>query len=152
MVLDVYVRALPADKPEGGDLTSTCGRLTLVGVVDFMRRTKWTPEQAEQPLEKEQISYLPSEYRRAAPTAGAPAVWLVKDKWNDGERYLIPADPETGEPDFRYTKPGGHFAASRDVMFRQLVDSPLLGALPVRDLRARPMAHLRQDEGTDGNE
>lgn len=136
LTLDVFVRSIIGLDTQGGDLTAHCGRLTLVGVVDCRRHTRWTPEQIAHPVESPVTAWLPREYRQNEPAAAtAPAVWLIKDRWEDGERFLIPARDDDGQPDWRYSQPGGRFAAAKHPMFWQVMESPFRGAVPVHDKR-----------------
>jgi hypothetical protein len=134
LLLDVFVKSLLGNGEEGGDLTRSCGRLTLLGVVDFETRpVDEEPDYSVDPKPREPlITVLGEEHWQAIPTSQAPPVWLVK---KDGQRYVIPARPVAYTPDLEYTKPGGHYAASREGVFWLLLGTEFHGAVPVHDLK-----------------
>ncbi|WP_394615910.1 hypothetical protein JNUCC0626_40300 [Lentzea sp. JNUCC 0626] len=125
LTLDFYRSARGIDHTAGG-LSSRFDTCTLVGTVDY-RKVHGASDRPE-------IRPLAPGGRVSPVRPDAPAVWLVVGKYIEDDRFLIPADPEFGQPHLSVQwMAGGNYATTTDSRFRELL--PITCAVRVLDRR-----------------
>lgn len=112
LILDFFRPARGVDCSLGG-ISARFDRCVLIGVVDYGTARHWNIPARPVPLD--------SSSRVFTPGGDYPAVYLAIGKHSDHDRFIIPADPETYEPDQRHGMFGGNFANTSDSRFSKLL-------------------------------
>lgn len=85
--------------------------LTLLGVVDFVG------------ISQAKIVVSRFVEKVPKPKDNAPLVWLLRGRFGEGHRCIVPCD-DKGDPIVNGMKSGGNFAASDDLNFWHVVGGP----------------------------
>ncbi|ONI83484.1 hypothetical protein ALI22I_33865 [Saccharothrix sp. ALI-22-I] len=117
--LDFYRLARGGDYTLGG-ISARHDECVLIGTVSYLN--------IYAPGVKPTVSPLDKGSQVSAPSEDRPAVYLVIGRHGPNDRYIIPADQETWQPDGRWWMHGGNFADSSDSRF----DALLPGGFAVR--------------------
>ncbi|WP_367135835.1 hypothetical protein [Saccharothrix sp. HUAS TT1] len=117
--LDFYRSARGGDYTLGG-ISGRFDQCVLIGIINHTSARLTGQPPAPQPLPK--LSQV------VEPRPDAPAVYLVMGKHGPNDRFIIPADQETWQPDTRWWMHGGNFADTTDSRF----DALLPGGFAVR--------------------
>ncbi|WNV90292.1 hypothetical protein [Umezawaea sp. Da 62-37] len=112
LTLYFYRNAKGWDCTNGG-ISARFDECTLIGIVNHTRARITGQPLVAQPL--------PEGSRVFEPTDKRPAVYLVMGKHSPNDRFIVPADQKTWQPDGRWWMCGGNYADSSDSRFDELL-------------------------------